>query len=207
MRDLIILGDGVHGAEMAEIVERINHVTPTWNLLGYLSARETPPVATRNDYPVLGSWSDRDAYPDAALIPDNEWPKSLAIPRERLISLIDPSTFVSRTAHIGVGCVFCPHCYIGLNAKIGDFVFCLSGSIINHDDTLEENVVLASGVTLAGSVYVEAGCYLGQSCTVRQHLRIGRNSTIGMGAVVVKDVSPDSVIVGNPGRLLRKSRQ
>ena len=207
MRNLIILGDGVHGAEMAEIVERINHVTPTWNLLGYLSSHEPPPVATRNGYPVFGSWADIDAYPDAALIPDNEWPKSLALPRERLISLIDPSVFASRTAHIGIGCVIYPNCFIGVNARIGDFAFCLSGSIINHDDMLEERVILASGVTLAGSVYVESGCYLGQSCTVRQHLRIGRNSTIGMGAVVVKDVPPDSVIVGNPGRLLQKPEQ
>src|SRR5690349_6693840 len=119
MRDLIILGDGVHGAEMAEIVERINHVKPTWKLLGYLSAHKTPSAASRNGYPVLGSWGEWGAYPDAALIPDNEWPKSLPIPHARLISLYDPSTFVSRTAQIGVGCVFYPNCFIGLNARIG----------------------------------------------------------------------------------------
>jgi len=34
-------------------------------------------------------------------------------------------------------------------------------------------------------------------------VRIGRGSLIGMGAVVVKDVVPDSVIIGNPGRKLR----
>lgn len=208
MRDLIILGDGVHGVEMAEIVERVNQVTPTWNLIGYLSAKEKlPSASSRNGYPILGFWGDGDTYSNAALIPDNEWPKSLSIPHERLISLIDPSTFVSRTAHIGVGSVIYPNCYIGLNARIGDFTFCLSGSIINHDDILEDRVVLASGVTLAGSVHVEANCYLGQSCTIRQYLRIGRGSTIGMGAVVVKDVSPDSIIVGNPGRLLRSKHQ
>ncbi len=203
MQDLIILGSGVHSAEMAEIVDRVNLVQPTWNLLGYISPHAEPDMEDRNGYAVLGPPETLKEYPHAQLIADNQWPKALPIPRERLISLIDPSAFVSRTATIGRGCVIYPHCYIGLNARIGDDVFCLSGSVISHDDVLEDRVIIASGVSLAGSVYVEAGCYLGQSCTVRQFRRIGRGSLIGMGAVVVKDVDPNSVIVGNPGRKLR----
>ena len=99
-----------------------------------------------------------------------------------------------------------PHCFVGLNAQLGDSVFCLSGCVINHDNVIEDRVVLASGVTLAGSVHVESACYLGQACSVRQKLRVGSGSMIGMGAVVVKDVAPGSVIVGNPGRVLRASQ-
>ena len=203
VRDLVILGGGVHSAEMVEIVERINQTTPTWNLLGYLSPHASQLGTVRNGYPVLGLPEEMERFPNACLVPDNEWPRSVAVPHERLISLIDPSVFVSRTARIGVGCVFYPHCFLGLNTQIGDFVFSLSGGILNHDDVLEDRVVLASGVTLAGSVVVEEGCYLGQSCTVRQQLRIGRGSMIGMGAVIVRDVPPGKVIVGNPGRHLR----
>ena len=86
---------------------------------------------------------------------------------------------------------------------MGDFVFCLSGSVINHDNVIEDRVVFASGVALAGHVHVENGCYLGQSSTVRQFLTIGRGSMLGMGAVVVKDVPPNSVMAGNPARKLR----
>ena len=74
----------------------------------------------------------------------------------------------------------------------------LRGTIRSSD-----GVVLASGVTLAGAVRVEAGTYLGQSCTVRQFQKIGAGSLIGMGAVVVDDVAPKSVMIGNPARLLR----
>lgn len=203
LRDLLILGGGVHSMEMVEIVERINHTAPTWNLLGYLSPVEAQIGALRNGYPVLGSPDALPDYPHACVVPDNEWPHFIPIPQERAVSLIDPSIFLSRTARIGVGCVLYPHCFVGHNADIGNYVFCLSGGSINHDDVIEDRVILASGVKLAGSVHVEAGCYLGQSCTVRQHLRIGRGSTIGMGAVVVRDVPPGCVLVGNPGRPLR----
>jgi sugar O-acyltransferase (sialic acid O-acetyltransferase NeuD family) len=200
VRDLLILGVGVHAAEMAEIVERLQ---PQWRLLGFLAQEGQPFGEPLNGYPVLGTLDRLPEYPDAGLVPAFPWPRSLPVPRERLVSLIDPTVFVSRTAAIGAGCVLYPHCFVGLNARIGDGAFCLSGCQINHDTVLEEGVVLASGASVAGSVHIEADCYLGQACTVRQELRIGKGSLIGMGAVVVKDVPPNSVIVGNPGQRVR----
>ncbi len=132
MRDLLILGAGVHGAEMVEIVARVNAAEPTWNLLGFIAPAPQGIGESRNGYPVLGTPADLPAYPEAFLVPDNEWPRSLAVPVDRLASLIDPSVFLSRTAILGTGCVLYPHCFVGLNARIGDAVFCLSGSIINH---------------------------------------------------------------------------
>lgn len=205
MRDLLILDTGVHTQEMVEIVERVNRATPTWKLLGYITRDEKQVGQILNGVPVVGTPSDLSRYPTAGLVPGNEgsWKQREDLPRHQLVSLIDPSVFVSRTAKIGVGCVFYPGCYIGLNAKIGDFVFCLSGGVINHDDVIENGVVMASGVTLAGVVHVEPDCYLGQSCTIRQNLKIGRHSLIGMGAVVVNDVPPNSVMAGNPARKIR----
>ena len=208
-RQLIILGTGVHGAEMAEIVDRVNAVEPTWELLGYVRpSGEAPahPGGVLNANPILGAVDVLSDHPDACLVPDNGFPADAKLPAERLVSLIDPSAFVSRTAQLGRGCVVYPGCYVGLNAKLGDRVFMLSGCTVNHDDVIEDRVVMASRATLAGVVHVEEDCYLGQACAVRQHLRIGRGSLIGMGAVVVKDVEPDSVMVGNPARPMRKKQ-
>jgi sugar O-acyltransferase (sialic acid O-acetyltransferase NeuD family) len=202
-RDLLIVGVGAHAAEMAEIVERVNGAHPTWRLLGFIASEEKDAGERLNGYPVLGAVDRLPEYPDAYLVRAHGWPQSLPLPPDRLVSLIDPTAFVSRTAKIGLGCVLYPHCFVGLDAQIGEHVFCLSGSVINHHAVLEDRVVVATRVSLAGSVHVEADCYLGQACTVREHLRIGRGSLIGMGAVVVKNVPPNSVIVGNPGRRLR----
>lgn len=203
VRDLLILGVGVHAAEMVEIVERVNQAGLTWRLLGFIAAERKDVGEEQNGLPVLGTLDELNRYQEACLAPAFPWSRSLPVPRERLVSLVDPTVFVSRTARIGAGCVLYPHCFVGLNSHIGDHAFCLSGCLINHDTVLEEGVVLASGVCLAGSVHVEEDCYLGQACTVRQELTIGRGSLIGMGAVVVKDVPPNSVIMGNPGQRVR----
>jgi sugar O-acyltransferase (sialic acid O-acetyltransferase NeuD family) len=156
-----------------------------------------------NGCPVLGSPESLARYPETCFVPDNQWPAALPLPPGRLVSLIDPGAFVSRTAHIGGGSVIYPNSFVGLDAGIGQRFFCLSGCVVNHHCVIEDRVVAASGVTLAGSVHVEADCYLGQASSVRQYVRIGRGSLIGMGAVVVKDVPPNSVMVGNPARRIR----
>lgn len=204
MQDLLILGTGVHALEMVEILEHANRVAPRWKLAGLISADKTQVGRTLNQVLVVGTPEDLGQYPHAALLPSwADLPMMGELPMERVVSLVDPSAFVSRTASIGRGCVVYPHCFIGLNARLGDLVFCMTGCAINHDDVIGRRTALTSGVQLAGSVIIEPDCYLGQGCTVRQFVTIGRHSIIGMGAVVVNNVEPDSVMVGNPARLLR----
>ena len=205
MRDLIILGAGPHAQEMADIVRQINRVEPVWNLLGFIVPDAQAALVGRHmgsGLPVLGIYATIDQYSAAVFVPEYGcgFPD---FPCERMVSLIAPSAFVASTAQIGAGCVIYPGCFVGHNAVLGKRVFCLSGCVINHDDRLEDNVTVCSNASLAGLVHVERDCYLGQGCAIRQELRIGRGSLIGMGSVIIRDVPPNSVMVGNPGRRLR----
>ncbi len=201
MQDLIILGIDTHVLEVAEFIERINQVQPSWNLRGYLADDDSRVGEMLNGYPVLGEIDAWEHFPEAYFVPDIGH-RQVVIPTNRLATIIDPSTFVSRTATIGAGCVVYPGGFIGANVVIGDGVMCLSRCVINHEAVIENGVCLASGVTLAGGVHIEADCYLGQACSVRQSLRIAQHSVIGMGAVVIKDVPPNSVMAGNPAKPL-----
>jgi sugar O-acyltransferase (sialic acid O-acetyltransferase NeuD family) len=184
----------------------MNTVKKTWNILGFLSLSEKELEKQKeiNGYPVMGTIDKMKDFPKAMFVfqPEN-WPKSNVIPRDRLATLVDPSTFVEHNAQIGAGTIIYPNCFVGFQAKVGDCILCLSGSIINHHNVIGDWTVINSGVTIAGVVTVEDEAVLGQCCNIRQYLRIGRNSFVGMSAVVLKDVPPNTVVVGNPARKLR----
>ncbi|MBN1248081.1 MAG: hypothetical protein JXC32_10520 [Anaerolineae bacterium] len=202
MQSLIILGAGPHAQEMADIVAQINGRQPTWQLEGFLvPAAEAGRVGqvTGSGMPVLGTYADLTDYPDAVFAMEYGCGRP-PVARERVVSLVASSAFVAYTARIGAGCVIYPGCFVGHNAVLGDRVFVLSGAVINHDCHLEDEVTVCTNVSLAGHVYVARGAYLGQACTIRQHLRIGQESLVGMGSVVVKDVAPHAVVMGNPAR-------
>lgn len=205
LKDLIILGTGVHSHEMAEIVRRINRRQPEWNLLSVIADRAHQQNVLYAGVPILSGAGALAQYSDAYLIANNEWRGKYALPQQRLATLVDPSATVMPSATLAPGCIIYPNCFVGHNAALGRCAFMLAGSIVNHDDVIGDYCVFASGATLAGSVIVGEGCYLGQSCTVRQLLTIGANSIIGMGSVVVKDVPPNCVMAGNPARVLREN--
>ena len=85
---------------------------------------------------------------------------------------------------------------IGDNVKIDNLVH------IAHNCSVGENTRIAAGAVLGGGVVVGKNCFLGLNCAVRQRIKIGDNVTVGMGAVVVKDIPDNITVVGNPARPL-----
>ncbi|MDA8082860.1 MAG: acyltransferase [Nitrospiraceae bacterium] len=55
-----------------------------------------------------------------------------------------------------------------------------------------------------GGAIVEDYARIGGHATILPGVRIGRNSLVGAGSVVVSDVPPDSVVAGNPARVIKK---
>ena len=65
------------------------------------------------------------------------------------------------------------------------------------------------GARVNGNIHVEDHAYIGSGAVIKQGtpekpLVIGKGSVIGMGAVVTKDVKPNSTVIGNPARVMEK---
>jgi acetyltransferase-like isoleucine patch superfamily enzyme len=60
--------------------------------------------------------------------------------------------------------------------------------------------------TLKGAV-LEPGAKVGANSTLLPGVRIGRNSLVGAGSVVTRDVPDDSVVAGNPARVMKSIKE
>lgn len=90
--------------------------------------------------------------------------------------------------------------------KIGDGVAIDDLTQIGHNVTIGRGTTIANGAVLCGGVVIGERCNIAPNACIRQRLKIGNDSLIGLGAVVVKDVPPNSVYAGNPARKLEKKQ-
>jgi len=100
-------------------------------------------------------------------------------------------------------------------AQIGPRLFIDHGMGVVIGETAEigADVTLYHGVTLGGVSLrpgkrhptIEDGVVIGAGAKVLGAITVGRNSRIGANAVVVKDIEPDMVVVGIPGKPVRRS--
>lgn len=75
---------------------------------------------------------------------------------------------------------------------------------IGHNTLTGANTLITVGAVLCGGVCVEKNSYIGPNVVIKEKLVVGKNAFIGMGAVVIHDVEPNTIVVGNPAKLLRK---
>jgi UDP-3-O-[3-hydroxymyristoyl] glucosamine N-acyltransferase len=78
---------------------------------------------------------------------------------------------------------------------------------IAHNNKIGKNVVITAQVNISGSNVIENDVWIAPNASIRGWLTIGKGATIGMGAVVTKDVPAGETWVGNPARKLEKNKQ
>jgi len=60
---------------------------------------------------------------------------------------------------------------------------------------------------VAKPIVIEDNVWLGGGAILLPGVRIGRNAVVGAGAVVPRNVPPNTVVVGNPARVIREIEQ
>jgi len=121
------------------------------------------------------------------------------------ITLAYPDFVLSKFSSVNNGTIIHTGATITVNVHIGKGCLINKHVVIGHDVNIGDYTVISPNVTVGGNVEIGSNCYIGSGTTIRNGISIGENSIIGMGAVVLKDVEPNSVMVGNPAKFLREN--
>ena len=95
---------------------------------------------------------------------------------------------------------------IGKNFKIyhGQGLIVHKNSVIGDNVTLRHNTTIGVAKTGGKCPIIEDNVDVGANSVIIGDIKIGKNSKIGAGSIVVKDVEPNSIVVGNQARKLSK---
>lgn len=119
-------------------------------------------------------------------------------------ALVHPSSFVSKYSKIGNGTVVMSGVSINVDVEIGEHCIINTNSSIDHDCKIHDYVHISPNASLAGNVEVGECTHIGIGACIIQGIKIGKNCIIGAGSVLIRDVLDGTVIVGNPGKELKK---
>lgn len=207
MKDLILIGASGYGREINDMIERINEKEPTYNLLGFIDDNSELWGTVINGVEVLGGLDyvkenfQNKAVCAAITIASANVKRKIVKELDEYVSwenIIDPTAIISKYCEIGQGNLIGPFTQIGPNSKVGDFcsiVYCCS---IGHDAILEDYVSAMDYCDITGYDYLEEGVYLGSSVAILPSIRICKDTTIGGGGVVVKDILAQGTYIGVP---------
>lgn len=211
MKDIVIVGAGGFAREVQFLIERINHVTPTYNIIGFIDEQLNTGNLI-NGIPVIGNNDFLIHYPKKLAVAIAIGTGSI---RERLFhllvgnsnlyfpNLIDPSVIYSEHITYGIGNIVCAGCILTVNIQIENFVILNLDCTVGHNAVIESFVTVSPSTNISGNVHIQSLCYLGTSSTIIQGIHIGCNSTIGAGAVVIKDIPENCTAVGTPAKPIK----
>ena len=106
------------------------------------------------------------------------------------------------------------NCYIGPSVlidpafpwliSIGDNCYLTFNVIILAHDASTKNYI---DYTKIGAVTIGNNCFVGAGSIILPNVHVGDNVIIGAGSVVTKDISSNSVVAGNPAKVINMTQK
>jgi sugar O-acyltransferase (sialic acid O-acetyltransferase NeuD family) len=208
---VLIIGAGGHGQLVADILLRMFDANLGIIPIGFLDDRRDLWGQTFLGVPVLGGipdWKNIEYDEIIVAIGANATRKhffqllqnqgcSFAIARHPM-AVVAPDVRIAASSMIVAGAIVNP------GATIGEAVILNTGCTVDHHNQIGNYAHIAPGAHLGGEVEVGEGVLIGIGATVMPRKRIGAWSIIGAGALVCQNVPDRSVVIGVPGKVIRK---
>ena len=212
MKPLLIIGAGGVGREATLIVEAINRVHPTWDLLGFID--DFTAVGTEyNGVSVLGPLDILTQYKEpiyaVCAIANYTVKKKIIMkikefyPWVKFAKLIHPKVDLNPFMSIGEGCIIYQHVMMTVDVILGDHVIVCASTGIGHDSVIKDYCDILWNCNISGHVTLEEGCFIGSGATIIQGLKIGPQTKVGAGSVVLKSTYGYCTVVGVPAKVVR----
>lgn len=125
---------------------------------------------------------------------------------------IEPGAIIREKVTIEEGAIIMMNATINIGACIGKKTMIDMNAVIGGNAIVKEMCHIGAGAVIAGTiepanakpVVIEDHVFVGANAVIVEGVHVGSHSIIGAGSVILEDVPPGSVMVGSPGRCVKK---
>ncbi len=210
MQDIAIYGAGGFGKEVACILNKINEIQLTYNLVGFFDDGVHKGTDISHFGQVLGGLSELNSWEtpisivfaigNPAIIEtlvNNVTNHNVSYP-----NIIHPDVFFADpiSLSMGIGNVIVRGCTFSVDVTIGNFNQMNSLSSLGHDVVMGSFNVLMPLTRVSGEVQIGSYNIFGLNTLILQQIKIGKNVRTGPGAVMMTKPRDGMLYMGNPAK-------
>jgi len=213
-KELYIIGAGGFGREVLDTIHEINEIKYTYAIKGFIDENSEQFGKMINDFQVFGNieylveLSEKTGMQPYAVIAiadplSKERIAKILAGKVRWENIIHPSVVVKKSSFIGEGVIIQQFSSISSNVEIGEHCIINCNCIIGHDSQIGDYSSIMPQVGIMGKCVVGVRSYFGVGAKVLPGVSIGKDTIIGAGAIVIRDVDEKVTVVGNPAKRIR----
>ncbi|MGL5550670.1 MAG: acetyltransferase [Culicoidibacterales bacterium] len=169
MQKLAIIGGGGHAAVILDLIQAINLIQPTYEVIGIFDDANNVGIQACPRLGTVGEIGKLDLNVQLVIaIGRNSIRQTIAQTYQdyTFASLVHPSAIIGSHVQINQGSVVMAGCIIQANARIGQHCIVNTGAILDHDSVVGDYSHIGQRATLTGGAKVGKTCYLGAGSTV-----------------------------------------
>jgi acetyltransferase-like isoleucine patch superfamily enzyme len=114
---------------------------------------------------------------------------------------------IQKNASVGRRCKISSHTFVCEGVTIEDNVFIGHGVMFINDSypraTTPDGEIQTEQDWRVEKTIVKSGASIGSGATILSKVVIGENAIVGAGSVVTRDVPPNTIVAGNPAKMVR----
>lgn len=128
---------------------------------------------------------------------------------------IEPGAIIREKVKIKEGAIILMGAIINIGAEIGKKTMIDMNAVIGSNAIIKDNVHIGAGAVIAGVLeppskdptIIEDNTFIGANAVILEGVKVGKNSIVGAGAIVTKDVEDNTIVVGVPARAVGKNNK
>ena len=194
-KNIAIIGAGGHGKVVGEIASLNNYKTINFFDDKANKINEFPFTISGTFNDLIDNLNKYESF--FVAIGENrlrfEMIESLKKYDLNIVSLLHPSSTVSKFSSLGVGTCIMANAVVNAGTTIKKGVIINTSSSVDHDCLIEDYAHISPNSTLSGGVKIGKFTHLGSGTSVHPGINIGQNVKIGVGSKIFKDILDDTI--------------
>lgn len=209
MKDILIYGFGGLGHEVACLINHINKLIPTWNIIGYID--DGVPIGSECKYgKVLGNINTLNTWNNSVSVVIaigmcktlESISQKITNPLVEFPNLIAPNVFFfdENDLKMGKGNIITFGCRLSCNVEFGNFNI-LNGMIsLGHDVKIGNFNVMYPETRISGQTIIGNKNFFGAKTFIAQCLKVEDDTRFAAGSIVLRNPKAGFLYMGNPAK-------